>query len=289
MNRPLTLAVLLLALLPSAGALAQAGADYPEDLATWEPVAMPTKAAVADRRVWLSAANGSRLEWQVRREGAQVKATPFDWSLHEAETAVLLPFVPKVEQYRGAQRARKVSDGWLVAFNRGEWGGALYWFSADGGKNYKVSDHQVVDFFLVGGRLHAIEGLAHMVLSQGSVIAIDRVAGRWQAAAAQALPAAPYAVTLAEDGAAYIVLSNAVVALRFGRLETIIDETSWDSLYPNSATLGADGSLYVGMRQFVGRVELADRSLTFLVPERLALHRLPIDQEQRIRQQAEGH
>lgn len=287
MNRPLTIAALLLALLLSAGALAQASADYPEDVAKWEPVALPTKAAVADRRVWLSAANGSRLEWQVDRDGAHVKATPYEWSPHAAETAVL-PFLPKVDRYSGAQRARKVSDGWLVAFNRGEWGGALYWFSEDGGKNYKVSDHQVVDFFLAGDRLHAIEGLAHMVLSQGSVIAIDRVTERWQAAAAHALPAAPYAVTMAEDGTAYIVLSNAVVALRSGRLETIIEEAPWDSLYPNSAALGADGSLYVGMRQFVGRVELADRSLTFLVPERLALHRLPIDQEQRIRQRAEG-
>jgi len=175
-----------------------------------------------------------------------------------------------------------------VAFNRGEWGGALYWFSTDGKTNYKISDHQVVDFFLVGSRLQAIEGLAHMVLSRGSVIAIDRVAGRWQATTAQALPAAPYAVVTTEEGAAYIVLSNAVVALRSGRLETIIEETSWDGLYPNSAVLGVDGSLYVGMRQFVGRVGLADGSLTFLVPELLALHRLPVDQEQDIRQRAEG-
>ena len=42
----------------------------------------------------------------------------------------------------------RVDDGWLVGFNKGEFGAALYWFSADGKQNYKISDHQVWEFFL---------------------------------------------------------------------------------------------------------------------------------------------
>jgi hypothetical protein len=33
----------------------------------------------------------------------------------------------------------RVDKGYLVGFNRGEWGGSLYWFSKDGKQYYKIS------------------------------------------------------------------------------------------------------------------------------------------------------
>ncbi|PZO05250.1 MAG: hypothetical protein DCF27_14020 [Lysobacteraceae bacterium] len=280
--------LLLLSWLPVADVVANEPRSYPEDVAGWTAVTIPPKAARADRLAWLYAASYSDLEWQVKLAGDHVAATAFDASRHEKQIAAVLPFVPKVDRYTGAQAARKVSDGWLVAFNRGEWGGALYWFDTNGTSNYRISAHQVVDFFMVGERVHAVEGMAHMTISRGSVIAVDRVDGRWQATTAHPLPAAPYAVASAADGTAYIVLSDALVALRSGRLETLVEDTVWGWFYPNCVVLGPDGSLYVGMRQFVARISLADGSLEFLVPELRALNRLPVEQEQRIRRQAVG-
>jgi len=40
----------------------------------------------------------------------------------------------------------EVDDGYLTCFNRGEYGGELYWFSKDGKKRYKISGHQIVQF-----------------------------------------------------------------------------------------------------------------------------------------------
>ncbi|MFY2763380.1 hypothetical protein [Arenimonas sp. MALMAid1274] len=286
MSRFRTMLAMLLCVLPLA-AMAQDPKPYPDDVAQWVTAQVPSTAAVADRRVWLLAANGSPLDWEVTREGGSILAKPYEASLREAETAVQLPFVPKAEAFHGAQQARKVSDGWLVVFNRGEFGGALYWFSPDGERNYRISPHQVVDFFLVGKRLHAVEGLAHLGLSRGSVIALDRVKGQWQASTVAELPAAPYAVA-PQGGAVHLVLSSSVVTLRDGRIETVLPETPWDMLYPTSAAFGADGRLYVGLRQYVARADLAAGKLEFLVPDLRAVHRLPVDQEQQVRLRAEG-
>ena len=56
----------------------------------------------------------------------------------------------------------RVDDGWLIGFNHGEFGAALYWFSLDGNRNYKISDHQVVDFISTPDGFLAVEGLAHL-------------------------------------------------------------------------------------------------------------------------------
>jgi hypothetical protein len=182
-----------------------------------------------------------------------------------------------------------VDDGWLVGFNHGEFGAALYWFNHDGKHHYKISNHQVVAFFSLPDGIYAIEGLAHMGASCGSVIRITRptTSGHWQASRVVRLPYAPNTVAVRRDGSIVIALSDSLVSVGPDHhVNTLISDAPWGGLYPSSSILLPDESrLYIGMRQFVGEVDLATNHLRLLVPSVNFLNRLPDDDERRIRAQ----
>jgi hypothetical protein len=102
------------------------------------------------------------------------------------------------------------------------------------------------------------------------------------------LPFAPGAVSVKHDGTMLITLSDSLISVSPDHhLETLIAEAPWETLYPSSSVLSQDERhLYIGMRQFVGEVDLATNQLRLLIPTRQFLNKLPEDQERRIRAQA---
>ena len=199
-------------------------------------------------------------------------------------------FVPRAGNFiegtfTGGKAFARVDDGWLVGFNQGEFGAALYWFSSDGKQKYKISNHQVVDFLSLSNGIHAIEGLAHLGLSRGSVIRITRAnaSGRWQAASVAKLPAAPYSVALRRDDTMLISLSDSLVSLTPSyKIQYLLTNANWD--YPNSSILSpGERKLFIGMRQFVGEFDLTNYKFRFLIPSVEFLDKLPTEQEERFR------
>jgi hypothetical protein len=276
--------------IPAAGLLllaccacAAAGPVYVRDVTKWQEVALPPASDRGARTVWLYAANSSPYEWRVffrdGRPQARLRSEAPDRRPGRPS------FVPKAGKFRGASAFIPVDDGWLVGFNEGEFGAALYWFSRDGKANYKISDHQVVDFFSLSDGVYAIEGLAHLGLSTGSVIRIARPdpGARWQAALAVKLTAAPCAVAVRKDGTVLIVLSDSLVSLGADRKVRTLLRVPWDGLFPRSVALTRDEQkLYIGMRQFVGELDLTTKKLRFLIPAAEFLNKLPKDDEDRI-------
>jgi hypothetical protein len=199
-------------------------------------------------------------------------------------------FDPKADRFSGPSAFARVDDGWLVGFNHGEFGAALYWFSTDGNRNYKISDHQVVDFVPTADGILAVEGLAHMGTSRGSLIRIACVKGetQWKAKRLTELPFAPYAVSRRRDGELLITLSNSLVAVTPhdpAKAVTLLANADWGHLYPESSALRPDErKLYIGMRQFVGEFDLQTRGFRFLIPGKEFLNRLSADHEADIRQ-----
>jgi hypothetical protein len=50
-----------------------------------------------------------------------------------------LPFEPEAGEDRsGERRALRVSDGWIVGFNDGEFGGGLWWFDPEGQSSNRI-------------------------------------------------------------------------------------------------------------------------------------------------------
>lgn len=264
---------------------------YAREVADWQEVSVPPESDQASRMAWFYAANYSNHGWRVFNEGGKICA---QLTAGEAPEQRQRPkFTPQAGQFRGGSSFARVDDGWLVGFNQGEFGAALYWFSPDGNRNYKVSDHQVVDFFSLPDGLHAIEGLAHLGMTEGSILRVSRprASARWRAATVTKLPFAPYAISVRRDGTMLITLSDSIVSVGVDRkTTTLLSNAVWGGgLYPTSSVLSSDEQkLYIGMRQFVGEFDVSAKKLRLLIPSDAFLNKLPKEDEQRIRKQYGG-
>ena len=161
--------------------------------------------------------------------------------------------------------AVRVKDGWLVASNFGEFGAWLDWFSETGDSTYEISNHHVVDFVQVEGNLMAVEGLAHLSLSTGSVIRLVQLSDRWMVEEVAPLPAAPR-IGLAHLNSILIVHGDGLArSTASGSLEQLVRFPYLGRLYPESALIHGQ-KLYVGMRGYVWEVDLETKAARLLAP-----------------------
>ena len=166
-------------------------------------------------------------------------------------------------------RAVRVSDGWLVASNCGEFGAWLDWFGEQGESTYKISNDQVVDFVEVAGNLMVVEGLAHLGLTRGSLVKIVYAANRWIAEEVARLPAAPCMAISQGDSVLVVHGEGLLRSTASGAMTNLVRFPSLGRLYPNSAIL--DGQkMYVGMRGYVWEVDLHHAKRRLLAPQQLS-------------------
>lgn len=128
--------------------------SYDRNIAQWHEVAIPPWSDKGSRMVWDYAANYSELSWSVFKKDGQVLA-----QLNEeivGNQSAHPNFTPVTKEFSGASTFFPVNDGWLIGFNHGEFGAALYWFSHDGKQHYKISNHQIVNFFIAKEGIQAI-------------------------------------------------------------------------------------------------------------------------------------
>ena len=266
------------------------GPTYVQDVTRWQVVDAPPASDRVARMVWSYAANYSHLNWRVFTQDGDVRARLGGEGPERQPRQ--LSFTPEAGKFRRASAATAVGDGWLVGFNEGEFGGALYWFSRDGKRSYPISDDQIVDFFSLADGIYAIEGLAHLAASRGSILVITRPkeGAPWRAQSVVALPYAPYAVSVRGNGVAMITLSDSLISVGPDlKIETLLSDAPWAALYPTCSVLAPDEhKLYIGMRQFVGEFDLETKRLRFLIPSDEFRNRLSKDQEAQIRQQFGG-
>ena len=251
-------------------AIGAAFPEYPREVRQWQQVSLPPKDDEYRMTAWFEAASffSKSWEWRVFVEHDHVCARLSSEPPREAKERPR--FTPKTQEFvaRDETALQRVEDGWLVGFNDGEFGGALYWFSREGQQHYKISNHQVVDFFSGLDGIYAIEGLGHMGYSSGSVIRIAPAepGGRWQASTVVKLPLAPCTVSTRRDGTMFITSPHCIVAVgRDRRLTTLLRDPWW--YRPTSAVLSPDEQkLYIGMDYFVGEFDIPARTLRLLVP-----------------------
>jgi HEAT repeat protein len=96
--------------------------------------------------------------------------------------------------------ALKVSEGWLLGSNRGEWGGELM-FAGDNGKTYNVINDNIENIYPTAAGIMALTGLWHMTMNNGMVHKLSKnSSGQWQAEPYITLPGAPGGSSLLENG-----------------------------------------------------------------------------------------
>ena len=210
-----------------------------------------------------------------------------------------LPF--KVEQ-TGLIDVVPVKDGYLVGFNRGEWGGKLCWFSKNGKKKYEIFGSFLsspVQFIKRNNIIYAITGLSHLGMSYGSIIKIGKEKEKWTAEEFLKLPDAPYAIQLDSKDNMLVFTSSGLFSIdKMSNLDTLavkyrrpiipiielqlpgsVDTLKitqkpieihpkwlWGFLYPTSMVIQND-VVYVGMRGGVYKFDLTTRKEEWLLPE----------------------
>ena len=176
----------------------------------------------------------------------------------------------ETEKYKigGRRSTIQVDDGYIVGFYRGEWGGNLYWFSKDGNQKYEISKHEIVQFIKRENKIYAIEGLAHLSMSNGSIIEIKKVNNKWTAVEYIKLPSAPKGVDLDAKNNFVIITSKSLLKVDTNsKINTLIEEGFWDAgFYPTSLVI-KDNIAYIGMRKGILKYDLKTKKQEWLMNE----------------------
>jgi hypothetical protein len=174
---------------------------------------------------------------------------------------------------RGSRSFIKVIDGYIVGFNAGEWGGSVWWLAPDGTKHYKITSTDgmggnPVAFAELNGQVVLVSGLAHLGLREGSISHIDQAeGGKWKVTRTLSLPTAAEAAILHPQWGILVVAIDRLLVYD-GQTVRKLDDIDLSGLYPNSIAIDAVGTVYVGMRYVVARIEpMADATrTTWLAP-----------------------
>jgi hypothetical protein len=266
------------------------GQDSRTFLKNWKSYPVPTIDEVENNR---QEYNYSQNDWVVYLDEDEIRVD--DIRNHIKNPEAKLPFEIRQSNSKmidlsgplaGLIDVIEVEDGYLAGFNRGEWGGELYWFSKDGEKRYKISGRQIVQFIKRDNKIYAIEGLAHLAISEGSVIEIEKRKRKWVAKEFLKLPTAPEAIQLDSKGNIIVVtfgtdwsfdhksgnvIIHALPGLfsidRDANIDTLVENGIWgNDLYPSSMIIQND-VVYIGMRKGVYKFDLATKRDEWLLPE----------------------
>jgi hypothetical protein len=192
-------------------------------------------------------------EWAISQSNDELVVKHYAQAIND-----LLPFdLPLKIPFFGHRVVLNVSNGFLVGFDKGEWGGGLWWFSKNGEDNYRISDENIKSVVSVADSTLAIAGLAHLGINSGKVFELQHDEEKWTIARSLELGAAPCAVVKANNGAIIIVTTNGVSQYKQGTINNILS-SDYSLLYPNSVVINKEGTIFIGMRYAVAKLGLTN-------------------------------
>jgi hypothetical protein len=213
------------------------------------------------------------VDWSVRVEGSNVKALP--WS-PPAPTGETLPFEPPYEfGASGTRRVKRVTDGFIVGYNNGEFGGGLWWYSATGERSEQLIGENVAGMSDSPIGTLVFTGLDHLGLSQGALYLIREQEGHRVQKLAK-LGTQPLGImalsrslifATTRFGVFKIVPFGRIVVLMHGELSDLVlsgvhikpprmctPEMDFTPLSPVSIAVTLDGVVFIGFKWFVARL-----------------------------------
>lgn len=264
---------------------------FPRDVAAWSEDAVPPESARAERVIWMLAADRSHREWRVRVEGDRVYA---DLAPPVPAAPVERPdFVLSTDGMRGRSTFARVDDGWIVEFDKGEFGRSLTWYSTDGSKSYEIEHprDRVRMFFTRDSVMYALAGYGHRS-DRGSILRVSRGSrsSHWEVTQIADLPSAPVASAELADGTLLVAMSRALATVNNDwSIWVLTPRDPWVGSSPSSIAISPDQKrAYFGMRQYVAEFEFATRRIRFLYPSREYLNALSPEEETEIRRNLGG-
>lgn len=243
-------------------------AAAPTDLARWYVVAAPPGTLNA---AWRRAEADASHEWVVSLDDGRpmVHRRP-DWREEEsAPLPVPLPAGPLRDGFSGSRKFLKVEDGWIIGFDKGEWGGSLWWFSPDGVRKLQLGEGRVPALIATTKGPVALEEVPR----EGRVVRLRKGAeGRWERDVLLNLEPWPYAIAEDADGSLLVATEDHLQRIdpNARRAEILSASTFWRGLYPNSMIVTPQGVIYLGMRHGVARFDKAGSGcqIRWLLPDK---------------------
>jgi hypothetical protein len=254
--------------------------EFPDDLEKWIAGAPPETGSDA----WWVANHDTTHEWVVSLRDGRPRAR---LASRTVERTVPLPFEIErgaaADGLAGKRRSAKVADGFIVAFNAGEFGAGLWWFSPDGKKRYKIAEAWVKDFFSTEVGLLALEGLAHGGESRGRIIRlVQDQGGRWRSEDLIDLKHAPEVAVKRADGSLLVATTDRLLKVvpSDKTVEVLHKDAFWGGLYPSSLVFTPSDTIYLGMRHGVAKLEKkrGEYKLVWLLPNKEFLATEPRDE-----------
>jgi len=201
----------------------------------------------------LHCGNLSRREWAVRRGARDVEIGPA--SRRPADDPLPFPLAGKArEGLAGTRKVKAVDNGFLVGFDAGEHGGALWWFGSGGERRLRLSEENVIGFAELGGAPVAITGLSHLGMSRGKVIRLSPDGSDpWRVAAWVDLGGASQTFVSESPETVLVLTTSGLVRITACGDVSLVAPAHYDVLYPSSMVVDDAGVVTIGMRQFTAR------------------------------------
>lgn len=242
--------------------------EYNPDVNTWIAIKKPN----------LLLANYSNHHWRVEKSGQTVAAHPCSG---ENQPKLFPKFDTKIQLNKNGRMVApsltyKVTDGWIIAYDQGEFGAAVYWSNEDGTKKQKISDLHINGFQAEGNRILAITGLAHLSSSRGSLVELKLNAKGWSVVELIKITESAEAIARIKKEEYVIVTSESLIQVSLRKKVNTLIRTDWGGLYPSSLIVDKN-TAYIGMRQFVARYKLTPKNqpIDWLIPTKQWLNTNP--------------
>lgn len=236
----------------------QARETIVEPIRTWKTFPIPDK-----EKAW--SYNRGNSDWTVFDKESELYVT------NEREfSPQSLPFKinqnkKEFDKFSGKQSVIEVEDGYLLGVYRGEWGGNLWWFSKDGKKHYEISNDKIVTFIQRDNRIFAIQGLAHLSSSRGSIIEIIRGKNEWTREEYLVLPSAPDGIDVYNNEFIIVTSKSLIKVDTEKNIHYLIEKGFWSGLlYPTSLVV-KENNAFVGMRKGVLKYNLTNDEQAWLM------------------------
>ena len=166
--------------------------------------------------------------------------------------------------FSGRQQNVKLENGFLVGFDRGEFGGSLYWFDDKGIENYKICNGNIKDIIVIEDRILVTEGLAHLGGDRGQILELKFDNGKWTSEKYFKLKNVPYSTQLNSKNELIVLTSKQLLEISADYKTTeLISDGFWSGLYPNSGIIQND-IVFFGMRNGILKMDLKTKKSEWL-------------------------
>jgi hypothetical protein len=214
----------------------------------------------------LQEANLSKNHWSFSRSNNSIKIVQ---AVYNRVNGDPLPFsIDSVKYITGRKQVKSVSNGFLIGYNHGEFGGGMKFVSYQNDLNYDIEladpknewkypyvSENVCDIFDFHGNIYATRGLAHMGSKSGGIYQVLFHDTKWKYRFVTELEGKP-SISFAHHDHIYIVTTSNVYKFDASEKLTKIIKAPfyWDFLYPKDAFI-KDADLYISMRKGVLKIE----------------------------------